>query len=493
MERVIFCDATAAAPYVTMPLHDGRSSADRALAFGLCLEAQRRVLLARPGLKLSLPQGWERYDRESWDGETLLQAMEEESEEGSRIVYFALDEPLLQQSVTSALLELAREYQTEYTFADGYPEGVAPEIIDRRILPVLRSLQQEKPEALGRDFLFRLIQHDINAFDLETHIAPVDLRLLRASLTCDSRLNVLLCRRLLSSGIEDEQAILERLPAERTLLRTVPAYINLQVTNQLSQRVSYEPFWELQAGEEPRHLSLERFRTLLDELEQFSPEAVVSIGYRGEPGLHPEILELIHEVESRQRLSLYLETSGVGWPAQSVKALCEGALGRTTVIVLLDAASRESYRAIRGEGFEEALSFANALRSAHPRVTYVQATRLREHQETLEEFYEAWKKDNPIIQKYNHYCRTLEDRRVTDLSPLHRFPCWHLQRDLTVLVDGSVVRCQEDLQGASDFGNIFEDSLEMVWRRGEELFSAHNRGEYPGICGACDEYYSFNA
>ncbi|MFW5812117.1 MAG: spiro-SPASM protein [Alkalispirochaetaceae bacterium] len=493
MGRLIVCDATAAGEYALLPLVNGSSAADRALEFGSSLEGEARILLARKELKLSLPRGWRRVEGQSWDGETLLALLEEESRGADRLVYYALDEPLLQLSVTARLLELTERYQTEYTFADGYPEGVAPEILDPRILPVLRSLQRERPEAPGRDFLFRLIQHDINAFDLETEIAEVDLRLLRASLTCDSRGNYLLCRRLLEEGIDSESVILTRLPEERTLLRTLPFYLNLQVTNRLSQKVSYEPFWDLQKDEEPRDIGVEEFKRLLDQLEEFSPEATVSIGYRGEPGLHPRILDLIREVEARGNLAFYLETSGVGWRQEAVDALADGELRRTTLIVLLDAASREAYRSLRGDGFEEAVAFANRMRRAHPEATYVQATRLREYQETLEEFYAAWKEDNPIIQKYNHYCGTLSDRRVTDLSPLRRFPCWRLQRDLTVLVDGRVPRCQEDLNGASHFGNLFEESLETVWNRGAQLFESHNRGEYPDICGACDEYYSFNA
>jgi spiro-SPASM protein len=439
------------------------------------------------------PEGWKLVQRESWSTEELLSAMEGESDSGDRILFVQGDEPLLQPSITKRLLELQSEYRTEYTFADGYPEGLAPEVIDPSILPVLRSFNQERPEKPGRDIIFRLIQHDINAFDLETAISPVDLRLLRASVTCDTRGNYLLCRRLLKAGISDEEAMLNRLPAERGLLRTLPAYFSLQVTNQLSQRVTYEPFYDRQKEQKPLQMSLQRFRELLSKIEEFAPESVISVGYRGEPALHPEIIEMIKEVEESASLTLYLETSGVGWSQEAVEALESMPLLRTTLIIFLDAAQEGPYRELRGDGFREAYDFANRMRRRHPEKSYVQATRLREYQESLEEFYKAWKEDNPIIQKYNHYCGELPDRRVTDLSPLHRFPCWHLQRDMTILADGTVVRCQEDIHLTDVRGNVFADSLETLWERGAPLFEEHAGETYPGICGSCDEYYTYNA
>lgn len=493
MATVLVCDATRINEYATTILSGSESALERVFRYGDEVPAERRLLLATAGLTAVQPEGWKLVQRESWSTEELLLAIEEECEEGDRILLVSGDEPLLQLSVTERLLQLQSKYRTEYTFADGYPEGMAPELVEVSILPVLRNFNRERPEEPGRDLLFRLIQHDINAFDLETEISPVDLRLLRASLTCDSRRDFLLCRRLLDTGMMEEETILNRLPAERRLLRTLPAYFTLQVTNQLSQKVSYEPFYELQKSESSAHMPLERFSDLLRRIEEFAPESVVSVGYRGEPGLHPEIIGMVRKVEESGSLSLYLETSGVGWEPEVVKTLEELPLERTTLIVFLDAAQEGVYRELRGDGFREAYDFANRMRRAHPERSYVQATRLREYQESLEEFYKAWKEDNPIIQKYNHYCGELPDRRVTDLSPLERFPCWHLQRDMTILCDGSVPRCQEDIHLADPKGNVFSDSLKEIWNRSADLFEEHTRDAYPGICGSCDEYYTYNA
>jgi spiro-SPASM protein len=165
-----------------------------------------------------------------------------------------------------------------------------------------------------------------------------------------------------------------------------------------------------------------------------------------------------------------------------------------TVIVGLDTNDRVAYRDIRGEGYEEAQTFANEAIAAMPSHAYVQAVRCDLTEPTLEQFYKEWKAktENVIIQKYDWWCGLLPDKRVSDLAPIKRFPCWHLQRDLTVLVDGTVPLCREDLRQSRVLGNAFDDGVQAVWEKGASSYADHVAGRYPGICEQCDEYYTFN-
>ena len=117
-----------------------------------------------------------------------------------------------------------------------------------------------------------------------------------------------------------------------------------------------------------------------------------------------------------------------------------------------------------------------------------------ESEEHLESFYRHWKgkTDRIIIQKYSNFTGRLEERRVADLSPLKRFPCWHIKRDLVVLLDGTVPACREDIGTNKRLGNIFDEPLETIWDRGDEWFRLHIEGAYPAMCRKCDEYYTFN-
>jgi spiro-SPASM protein len=245
------------------------------------------------------------------------------------------------------------------------------------------------------------------------------------------------------------------------------------------------------AGEE---MARSRFSELVSALERFSPGIVIQASLWGEIALHSSVSELIADMENRSDSSFLVETSGVGWSARDRTQLLEGSLSRTTIVVDLDAASEEVYRELRGEGFAEAVGFARDLLAAHPERVYVRATRMRENAEDIETFYRSWKEETEqvIIRKYDHFAGALPDRRLVDISPMERLPCWHLKRDFYVLLDGSVPMCREDLNGDYLLGNVFEEGVEALWRRNEEYYQRHVRQDFPALCRNCDEYYTFN-
>jgi spiro-SPASM protein len=119
---------------------------------------------------------------------------------------------------------------------------------------------------------------------------------------------------------------------------------------------------------------------------------------------------------------------------------------------------------------------------------------MKENEDDLEKFFKSWKArtENVIVQKYDSFSGLLPDRRAADLSPVRRFPCWHLKRDMVVLLDGTVPLCKEDVQTGTRLGNAFEEDLELIWDRAQATYRSHLAGSYPGICAACDEYYTYN-
>ncbi len=119
---------------------------------------------------------------------------------------------------------------------------------------------------------------------------------------------------------------------------------------------------------------------------------------------------------------------------------------------------------------------------------------MKENEEDLEIFYKSWKTktENIIIQKYDSFSAFLPDRKVADLSPVRRFPCWHLKRDMAVLLDGTVPLCREDVRVEHTLGNAFTEDLAKIWGRGESVYQQHIAEKYPSLCARCDEYYTYN-
>ena len=88
--------------------------------------------------------------------------------------------------------------------------------------------------------------------------------------------------------------------------------------------------------------------------------------------------------------------------------------------------------------------------------------------------------------------------QASDLSPVKRRPCWHLQRDMNILLDGTIPCCREDLAALkgkgskASPGNALTEDLSLVWERGMDLYLEHSKLAYNGICAGCDEFYTYN-
>ena len=63
--------------------------------------------------------------------------------------------------------------------------------------------------------------------------------------------------------------------------------------------------------------------------------------------------------------------------------------------------------------------------------------------------------------------------------------CTSLFETFTILSDGSVPMCCEDLQGDDIQGNVYENTPLEIWERMEERRQAFARKEYPKLCQTC--------
>jgi spiro-SPASM protein len=129
----------------------------------------------------------------------------------------------------------------------------------------------------------------------------------------------------------------------------------------------------------------------------------------------------------------------------------------------------------------------------------VQAVRVTGAEEDIERFYRSWKEAAPstaniIIQKYDDFCGALARKQASDLSPVKRRPCWHLMRDMPVLIDGTVPLCREQIatNGGLTLGNAFAEPLDNIWEQGQRHYAEQAGAHYNSFCARCDEYYTYN-
>jgi spiro-SPASM protein len=519
MKLAAFIYAGSLSPYALEPIYGGGSAYERCLEFVSRLPGLERTMVAEgplalpetaPGLALG---SFTKLRREAWNLDFLLAGMAEAGEGVDAVLLAWADEPFLDSSLAAKMLEDFRRYRADYGFADGYPVGLAAEIVAPRVLPAIRKLASALPPEVERGSLFASIQKDINAFDIETDISPVDLRDLRLELACDTKRDRLLVERLAASGVADAPSAIKAIPENMGLLRTLPAFVQVQVASGCPQscRLCAYPAFGGDILALRRDMPREKFAGLLDQVVELCGDAVIDISLWGESAMHADIGGIVDEVLERPSLSLIVETSGIGWGDAFEKGLAKrvkdaDAEGRLDWVVSLDAWSPELYAELRGKGYEEAVAFAERLIALFPDHAHVQMVRSRDNEAELEAFWRGWKKktDKVIVQKYSRQAGLLPERKVSDLSPLARKPCWHLKRDLSILIDGSVPLCRDCSHAGIILGNAFEapdgKGLAAAWAAGDAYHAGHieaaRSGEssrYPAPCEACDEYYTYNA
>jgi spiro-SPASM protein len=457
--------------------------------------------------------------RESWTKQSLLERIAE-LQAGFDCAYFVFaDCPFLDPSLASSMIERHLRYAAEYSYADGWPYGLAPEILSPGTAAILAKINANDEGRVERDILFSVIQKDINAFDIETEISKVDLRCHRLNLCADSKRNLLLLQNFIAAygqKIPDASGVEQIIEQQPQILRTLPNYYPIQVFGGCPQACTlcpYPLFTDTQSRRD--FMDTDKFELLLDNIIAFSGDAVIDLSLWGELSLHPEKLTLIEKVISRKELALVVETSGLGWKKEELEKCAElsrkvgirkNQMPTLSWIVSLDSADPKIYAQLRTTGFAEANECAKTLLAFFQKDCYVQAVRTTGAEDDIERFYRYWKENSPlgekniIIQKYDDFCNHLEKKQASDISPIIRQPCWHIMRDIPILIDGTVPLCREDLvilKNANDerkhiLGNVFKEPLDNIWKNGERYYCEHCKKNYTELCSNCDEYYTYN-
>lgn len=432
-------------------------------------------------------------------------------------VYSWIDLPFLNDSVTSSLISMHTEYLAEYSFADGYPYGLSPEIINSGTASIIAELTKDKELFVNRTSLFDAMKADINSFEIETLVAETDYRQLRISLETSTKGGLKSSSELYESLLGEGKSageiskisiseIAERAAKNPAVLRNIPHFFDIQITSKINHKTIYSPEIAGIGIESLPDMEVEKFRILAKKISEFNPDAVVSLSAFGEPLLHKDFLQFV-KIASEKNLRVLIETDGLQVSekmAEEISRMMPD--GKIDWIVKLDAADSSFYSKIHQvsesaseTAFNSALSAVSVLSEKFPNHVYPQLTRVYENEENLEKFFRFWKKPDSassgklIIKKYDSLCGKLPDRKPADLSPLSRKPCWHLARDFVVLSDGSVPKCRSC--GKAELrGNAFSEELTELWEKGTEDFSnqLNQLNLMNQNCGGCDEYYTFN-
>ncbi len=409
-------------------------------------------------------------------------------------IYFFIDTPLIDAGIARAMLELHGEEMAEYTYGEGFPLGVTPEVMRVDLIPKIVSLLKSDENELERDTLFSALQKEINSFDVETYFAPRDMKLRRIELTLSPKRNRLVTERVIQREgarctYEQFCRLVDREPG---ILRSLPSFVEIEITNRVNGPCTYLPHRALKR--DMGDMDFETYKQVLDSLHSFAEEFHVSLSYLGEPMLHGKIRQFIEYTLDKPGVQIILESDGYLFTPEFADYVNGLNCDNLHIIFDVDAVQEKTYKNIREGDLRRVERNVRYLLSKGMDNVYAQMVRMDLNEGEMLQFYDQWEKDGAgvIIQKYNSYLGALPERSRADLRPLDRQPCWHLMRDLIVLHNGDVPRCRQDINVRFPLGNLANDPVEDVWMGNEKYYLDHCSGSYDEDCSICDEYYTFN-
>lgn len=401
--------------------------------------------------------------------------------------------PLIQRHLLEEAIATQRRYLFDFTYAE-LPMGLMGEVLDTSVASFIRrTLPEGTP--LFRRSLKEWLGQDLSSYDC--NIVFTDIRLLeyRLSFLPENLYQKRVLETLLSSGerfssLEEIKRFIESHPL---ILRQTPTYVEIELT---TVHESQGPF--ISSLPRKGEMSFENLQNILEMLDTFAPDAVVSLGLYSEVFVYSEWEKLIDEIRQRPHRRFILESRGIGVSPSRIDMA--HSLPHVDIIIDISTVSPNLFLEWKKPPLPfpcEGLQSLNFLRdlSSKARI-FIQFTRCHENDKELFAFYEAWKdfQGRIIIRKPDSFGGKNLSQRVVDLSPLQRTPCLALQRNLIIFCDGSVPLCRQDVEGQYGAGNVFVDGIEACWQRLSEAYErqfVHSCMSAP-LCEQCDDWWIFS-
>jgi|GEM_PF-197281 len=423
--------------------------------------------------------------------------------------------PVGDATLSLKLREIHEEYAADYSFIENTPPGLTGVYFNRSLFEAMQIETEEQDEktGIGQSLpdslpatLREYVEKNINHFHVEIHYEHPDLRLLRLDFSgrtprsMESSLHVF--EKIGPSS--DYYLELEKLYRDNPgLLRHRPSYLELEIFGGCEYACTFcaRQYAETPA---PQAMTPEDINSILSYTQSAYGDTSVALGGQGEPLEHPRACEIINLFLSEKSIpAVILETNGKY--LDKIFSVFEHPEIRKLRIVI-NFNSVINYDKIHGSlpgdrdivlgNLQKSVEILSKKDKSLPRNIYLQTLKILENEKELDEIYDLADKHGVsfLLQKYNSFAGLMPEKRVSDMTPLERFFCWHLRRDLFIRADGNVAFCKQDVQNRRTRGNIRTAGLEEIWETARNDWENNYRGNYPSEpdCQQCDEYYTFN-
>ncbi len=439
-----------------------------------------RVILIQNGTINTIPDMVKNVVIENKTIGVILKSILKESKNSDNIVIHTCGNPFFDIQYVKTMLERHEKYVADYTYSIGFPDFLVPQIITHNCLKNLITLCGENHE-IRDDYLFYAISKDINSFDIETFISKHDLRLYRISFGTYGKPERIFLDNLLNSISLDtayDDLVVHLLKNQHLFYTTVYGAF-FEITNVSNTQPLYYPV----KNSPDIFCDPEQFDSILKALQTMNSRLKIIFNGLGDPLRHPEFIRIVISVIEKG-LELIIETDGYCVTQKIIDAL-SNFKENITFVIKIDACSEDTYKKIHNGYDLNIPKAAFTLLKSNGFTTYRQIVRMTCNEDDIELLLKNKDMENLILRKYSQYCGTLPDRKVVDLSPIKRFPCYHLRREISFTPDLAIQLCMYS-------NEIMHCNVEDAPDVYKKEFISQTKAEYKECCKNCDDYYIFN-
>jgi hypothetical protein len=395
---------------------------------------------------------------------------------------------LVDPQLIDALVAHAADHpKYDFFFTQSAPglAGVAmrPALLDRLAKSVTHPgrLLSYWPDLPGRDPM---------TTEMCVHVPPAIARTLgRFTLDSDRQVQRLSAATASLNGelIAGDAERIVALADARTEPDAHPREVVLELTTRRATRPIYAPVahLELSRGE----ASLETVQRVLEGIAGIDDVRLTLAG-AGDPLLHPQFAQILAMISAGGIRAVHVETDLVEVADDAWPALLGGAIDVLTVH--LPAATTEGYRRIMGvDAITRVLQNLQRLLTNRKTLPLVVPTftKCRENLDEMERWYDHWLRviGTAVVTGPSDYAGQIPDHACADMSPPRRRACHRLGRRMTVLSDGTIASCEQDVLGRQRQGDVAVEGVGRTWRERFPILRADH--EKRALCTSCKEWH----
>jgi pyruvate-formate lyase-activating enzyme len=243
-------------------------------------------------------------------------------------------------------------------------------------------------------------------------------------------------------------------------------------------------------------MPFELWKKCADEIAAISPKTQCWFSFCGEPLLEPELLfRMLSYGKSVGLKSLNVNSNGMLLVPELADPLMD--TGVDLIVIGIDGYTADTYERIRIHGKRdelysnvESLLAARGQRREGPEIQ-VQFIVMGDNEHELDDFRSYWLERGATVKVRNKLSWGGIFETPLDIPNEERIPCpWALSM-MHVFWDGRVPRCPGDTEGEEGVGNVWHESLPVLWKKlgpYREKHLQHRFDELPDRCQTCKDW-----